>query len=195
MKRVTIVEGSPYGIVNLGRETLSGITRRITTTATKLKRTIEFSSWEPKIELKWIIPHINKRLLTSCFREFDGKRAFRIGGISKEEYGNICPALYWVCEGRCMTMLSVLRGTKLSSLHEICIMDCKWGESTDWLLYQLVNRLFQLHDVTSELISWSSGWWLIYISMTDLTRKHEFLLASIISGNQKRMYTTSSTDH
>jgi RNA-directed DNA polymerase len=87
VKRVTNVEGRPRGIINLGRETLSGVTKPITTTATKLNRIAKLSSENPAMEFKWLMPHINKESLTSCFYELDGKKAVGIDGITKEQYG------------------------------------------------------------------------------------------------------------
>lgn len=87
MKRVTNVEGRPRGIINLGGETLSGVTKPLTTTATKLNRIAKLSSESPTMEFKWLMPHINKESLTSCFHELDGKKAVGIDGITKELYG------------------------------------------------------------------------------------------------------------
>ena len=63
MKRVTIVEGRPCGISNLRGETLSGITKPRTTTATKLNRIAKLSSTDAEKEFKWLMPHFNKASL------------------------------------------------------------------------------------------------------------------------------------
>jgi group II intron reverse transcriptase/maturase len=81
------VEGRPCGIINLGGETLSGITKPITTTDTKLNRIAELSRKDPEKEFKWLMPHFNKGSLISCFNELDGKKAIGIDGITKEQYG------------------------------------------------------------------------------------------------------------
>jgi RNA-directed DNA polymerase len=87
MKRVTIVEGRPCGIINLGRETLSGITKPLTTTATKLNRIAKLSSEDLGMKFSWLMPHFNEESLTGCFHELDGKKAVGIDGITKEKYG------------------------------------------------------------------------------------------------------------
>jgi group II intron reverse transcriptase/maturase len=81
------VEGRPRGIINLGGETLRGVTKPRTTTATKLNRIAKLSSEDPTMEFKWLMPHINKESLTSCFYELDGKKAVGIDGITKDQYG------------------------------------------------------------------------------------------------------------
>ena len=81
------MEGRPRGITNLGRETLRGKTKPETATATKLNRIAELYKGDPKMEVKWLMPHINKESLISCFHELDGKRAVGIDGITKEQYG------------------------------------------------------------------------------------------------------------
>jgi Retron-type reverse transcriptase len=81
------VEGRPRGIINLGEETLSGVTKPITTTATKLNRIAKLSSEDSAMEFRCLMPHINKESLTSCFHELDGKKAVGIDGITKEMYG------------------------------------------------------------------------------------------------------------
>jgi group II intron reverse transcriptase/maturase len=87
MKRVTTVEGRPRGIINLGRETLSGITKPTTTTATKLNRIAKLSSEDIHQEFKWLMPHFNKESLIGCFHELNGKKAVGIDGVTKEQYG------------------------------------------------------------------------------------------------------------
>jgi len=87
MKRVTIVEGRPRGIINLGGETLSGETKPVNTTATKLNRIAKLSSEDPEMEFKWLMPHINKGSLIGCFHALDRKKAVGIDGITKEQYG------------------------------------------------------------------------------------------------------------
>lgn len=87
MKRVTTVEGRPRGIINLGRETLSGVTKPLTTTATKLNRIAKLSSEDTCMEFQWLMPHFNKESLTRCFYELNGKKAIGIDGITKEKYG------------------------------------------------------------------------------------------------------------
>lgn len=87
MKRVTIVEGRPCGISNLRGETLSGITKPRTTTATKLNRIAKLSSTDAEKEFKWLMPHFNKASLTGCFHELDRKKAVGIDGVTKEQYG------------------------------------------------------------------------------------------------------------
>jgi RNA-directed DNA polymerase len=79
--------GRPRGIINLGEETLSGITKPLTTTVTKLNRIAKLSSENSAMEFKWLMPHINRESLISCFRELDGKKAVGIDGITKEKYG------------------------------------------------------------------------------------------------------------
>jgi len=87
MKRVTTVEERPRGIINLGGETLSGETKPITTTATKLNRIAKLSSEKADMEFKWLMPHFNEQSLISCFHELNGKKAVGIDGITKEVYG------------------------------------------------------------------------------------------------------------
>jgi group II intron reverse transcriptase/maturase len=87
MKRVTTVEGRPRGMVNLGRETLSGETKLITTTDTKLNRIAKLSGEDATMEFKWLMPHFNKASLISCYHELDGKKAVGIDGVTKEQYG------------------------------------------------------------------------------------------------------------
>ena len=87
MKRVTTVEGRPRGIINLGRETLSGVTKPLSTTATKLNRIAKLSSEDSEKEFKWLMPHFNKESLIGCFHELNGKKAVGIDGITKETYG------------------------------------------------------------------------------------------------------------
>jgi group II intron reverse transcriptase/maturase len=82
-----IVEGRPCGIINLREETLSGVTKPLTTTDTKLTRIAELSSQDPEVEFKWLMPHFNKESLTGCFHELDGKKAVGIDGTTKEKYG------------------------------------------------------------------------------------------------------------
>jgi RNA-directed DNA polymerase len=66
---------------------LSGVTKPLTATATKLNRIAKLSRENPTMEFKWLMPHINKESLTSCFCELDGKKAVGIDGITKEQYG------------------------------------------------------------------------------------------------------------
>jgi len=66
---------------------LSGVTKPTTTTDTKLIRIAKLSRENPTMEFKWLMPHINKESLTSCFHELDGKKAVGIDGITKEQYG------------------------------------------------------------------------------------------------------------
>ena len=87
MKRVTHVEGRPRGIINLGEETLHGITKPVTVTDTKLIKIAKLSSEDFTMEFKWLMPHFNRESLISCFRELDGKKAVGIDGITKEKYG------------------------------------------------------------------------------------------------------------
>lgn len=79
--------GRSHGIINLGEETLSGITKPVTTTSTKLNRISKLSSENAAMEFKWLMPHINRESLISCYRELDGKKAVGIDGITKEKYG------------------------------------------------------------------------------------------------------------
>jgi len=65
---------------------LSGITKPLTTTSTKLNRIAKLSSESSAMEFKWLMPHINKESLVSCFHELDGKKAVGIDGITKEKY-------------------------------------------------------------------------------------------------------------
>jgi group II intron reverse transcriptase/maturase len=81
------VEGRPRGIINLGGETLNGETKPIIATATKLNKIAELSSKNPMMELKCLMPHINKESLAGCFRALDGQKAVGIDGITKEMYG------------------------------------------------------------------------------------------------------------
>jgi len=39
------------------------------------------------MEFKWLMPHINKESLISCYHELDGKKAVGIDGVTKEQYG------------------------------------------------------------------------------------------------------------
>ena len=87
MKRVTHVEGRPRGIINLGEETLHGITKPVTVTDTKLIKIAKLSNEDSTMEFKWLMPHFNRVSLISCFRELDGKKAVGIDGITKEKYG------------------------------------------------------------------------------------------------------------
>ena len=87
MKRVMIVEGRPCGTINLGRDTLRGITKPTTTTSTKLNRIAKLSSMDAEMEVKWLMPHFNKASLAGCFHELDGKKAVGIDGVTKEQYG------------------------------------------------------------------------------------------------------------
>ncbi len=87
MKRVTTVEGRPRGTINLGGETLSGVTKPQTTTTTKLNRIAKLSSEDSEMEFKWLMPHINKESLTDCYHRLDGKKAVGIDGVTKEQYG------------------------------------------------------------------------------------------------------------
>mgnify|MGYP001160567143 CR=1 FL=1 len=85
MKRVTIVEGRPRGAINLGRETLSGVTKPQTTTTTKLNRIARLSSENVMMEFKWLMPHINNKSLTECYYKLDGRKAVGIDGVTKEK--------------------------------------------------------------------------------------------------------------
>ena len=87
MKRVTNVEGRPRGIINLGEETLSGVTKPLTTTATKLNRIAKLSREDSTMEFRCLMPHINKESLTSCFHELDSKKAVGIDEVTKDMYG------------------------------------------------------------------------------------------------------------
>ncbi|MBP9727548.1 MAG: group II intron reverse transcriptase/maturase [Gammaproteobacteria bacterium] len=87
MKHVTNVEGRPCGIINLGGETVEGETKPITKTDTKLNRIAELSRGDSTMEFKWLMPHINKESLISCYHELDGKKAVGIDGVTKEQYG------------------------------------------------------------------------------------------------------------
>lgn len=87
MKRVTNVEGRLRGIIDLGGDMLNGVTKPLNSTTTKLNRIAKLSSENPKMEFKWLMSHINKESLTSCFHELDGKKAVGIDGITKEMYG------------------------------------------------------------------------------------------------------------
>ena len=82
MKRVTNVEGRPRGIINLGGETLNGITKPISVTATKLTRIAKLSKGDSEMEFKWLMPHFNKESLIRCFHELDGKK----GGGNRWSY-------------------------------------------------------------------------------------------------------------
>lgn len=81
------VEGRLRGIINLGEETLSGETKPITTTTTKLNRIAKLSSGDSAMEFRRLMPHINKESLISCFHKLDGKKAVGIDGVTKEMYG------------------------------------------------------------------------------------------------------------
>lgn len=104
MKRVTTVEGRPRGIINLGRETLSGVTKPLTTTATKLNRIAKLSSEDTCMEFQWLMPHFNKESLTRCFYELNGKKAIGIDGITKEKYGENLEGNIDVLWGKMKTM-------------------------------------------------------------------------------------------
>ena len=77
------VEGRLRGIINLGEETLSGETKPITTTTTKLNRIAKLSSGDSAMEFRRLMPHINKESLISCFHKLDGKKAVGIDGVTK----------------------------------------------------------------------------------------------------------------
>jgi retron-type reverse transcriptase len=81
------VEGRLRGIINLGEETLSGKTKPLTTTTTKLNRITKLSSEDSTMEFECLMPHINKESLIRCFHELDGKKAVGIDGVTKEMYG------------------------------------------------------------------------------------------------------------
>ncbi len=81
------VEGRLRGIINLGEETLSGKTKPLTTTTTKLNRIAKLSSEDSAMEFGCLMPHINKESLISCFYELDGKKAVGIDEVTKEMYG------------------------------------------------------------------------------------------------------------
>ena len=81
------MEGRPCGTINLGKETLSGITKPSTTTATKLNRIAKLSNDDSDMEFKWLMPHFNKESLIGCFHALNGKKAVGIDGITKEKYG------------------------------------------------------------------------------------------------------------
>ena len=66
---------------------MKGVTKPLSATATKLNRIAKLSSEDPLMEFKWLMPHINKESLASCFHELDGKKAVGIDGITKEMYG------------------------------------------------------------------------------------------------------------
>lgn len=65
---------------------LSGETKPEDRTETKLARIAEQSRQDPRMELKWLMPHFNRESLEQCFRELDGRKATGADGIRKEEY-------------------------------------------------------------------------------------------------------------
>lgn len=81
------MEGRPRGIINLGGETLRGVTKPLTTTATKLNRIAKLSSENPSMEFRCLMPHFNKEALASCFHELDRNKAVGIDKITKDMYG------------------------------------------------------------------------------------------------------------
>ena len=81
------MEGRPCGIINLGGETLSGVTKPTTITDTKLNRIAELSSHDHDMKFNWLMPHFNKESMIGCFHELDGKKAVGIDGVTKEQYG------------------------------------------------------------------------------------------------------------
>ncbi len=85
MKRVTNVEGRPRGIINLGEETLNSKTKLINPTETKLNRIAKLSAEDPEMTFKWLMPHVNKVSLISCYHKLDGRKAVGVDGSSKEE--------------------------------------------------------------------------------------------------------------
>ena len=76
------------GIINLGGETLRGVTKPTTTTTTKLNKIAKLSNEDSTVEFKWLMSHFNKESLISCFHELDGKKAVGIDRVTKEDYGN-----------------------------------------------------------------------------------------------------------
>ena len=56
-------------------------------TATKLKRVAQLSGENPRMEFKWLMPHVNKEFLIGCFNELDGRKAVGADRMTKEEYG------------------------------------------------------------------------------------------------------------
>ncbi len=54
---------------------------------TKLRRITELSDRDHSMKFSWLIQHINRDNLISCFHELDGRKAVGIDGMTKEEYG------------------------------------------------------------------------------------------------------------
>ena len=71
----------------LRRETLTGETKPVKSTETKLLRISNLSREDHKVEFKWLMPHFNKKSLMCCFNELSGKKAVGIDKKTKEEYG------------------------------------------------------------------------------------------------------------
>jgi len=71
----------------LRRETLTGETKPVKSTETKLLRISNLSREDHKLEFNWLMPHFNKESLMCCFNELSGKKAVGIDKKTKEEYG------------------------------------------------------------------------------------------------------------
>ena len=65
----------------LRRETLTGETKPVKSTETKLLRISNLSGEDHKLEFNWLMPHFNKESLMCCFNELSGKKAV---GIDKK---------------------------------------------------------------------------------------------------------------
>jgi len=134
------VEGRPRGIINLGEETLSGVTKPLTTTATKLNRIAKLSSGDPTMVFGCLMPHINKESLTSCFHALDGKKAVGIDGITKEMYGKNLSENIDVLLSRMKTM-----SYRPQAVKEILIpKDGKPGEFRPLAISCFEDKLVQL---------------------------------------------------
>ena len=134
------VEGRPRGIINLGEETLSGVTKPLTTTATKLNRIAKLSSGDPTMVFGCLMPHINKESLTSCFHALDGKKAVGIDGITKEMYGKNLSGNIDVLLSRMKTM-----SYRPQAVKEILIpKDGKPGEFRPLAISCFEDKLVQL---------------------------------------------------
>lgn len=134
------VEGRLRGIINLGEETLSGETKPLTTTATKLNRIAKLSSEDSAMEFRCLMPHINKESLISCFHELDGKKVVGIDGVTKEMYGKNLSENIDVLLGRMKTM-----SYRPQAVKEILIpKDGKPGEFRPLAISCFEDKLVQL---------------------------------------------------
>ncbi len=66
---------------------MTGETKPVKSTETKLLRISNLSREDHKLEFNWLMPHFNKESLMCCFNELSGKKAVEIDKKTKEEYG------------------------------------------------------------------------------------------------------------